>query len=226
MLIQLWGILAICTYYRKFCWARPCWLFWEEVPHYKYGWEISPISAKPNARAEVRYASQAAQYRKLIFIVCICIPRFYLRNLQQNAAAAYRATARSLSRHYVGNITCSLFSLGTHASQLLQSSHVSHMFYSRQPERPRRPHNTWCRPSGIRILPTMERFFLRCRKLDDLYACIDSSIEVEVRWTTSRNWKALSQWWCVERQFGHQLRRHEDTISDFLWAYAECGEPN
>ncbi len=58
--------------------------------------------------------------------MCISIPRFYLRNLQQNAAAAYRATAHSLSRHYVGNITCSLFSLGTHASQLLQSSHVSH----------------------------------------------------------------------------------------------------
>ena len=101
------------------------------------------------------------------------------------------SSLRSWNRSYVGDMSCSLFSLGTNASQSLQSSHVSHthlakVFIQGNLSGQGGP-ITHTSPVSTLVYTNItddERYILRCQKLDDLYACIDSitiSVEVEVR---------------------------------------------
>ena len=103
------------------------------------------------------------------------------------------SSLRSWNRSYVGNMTCSLFSVSTSISTVEEKTasrpsfvHLADVVIHGNLDGQGAPmaHTSPVSALVYSNITDNERYILRCRKLDDLYACIDSvviSAEVDVR---------------------------------------------
>ena len=100
------------------------------------------------------------------------------------------SSLHSWNQSYVGNISCSLYSIGlsilpTSTVRVQHESHLAEVFIhgSINEQGAPIPHTA---PVSVPVYNKLEdnrRYILRCHKLDDLYSCIDSveiSIEINV----------------------------------------------